>query len=189
MITAEELEKLAKLKDKGIITEDEFNAKKDEFLKQYNFNSNEDEVDDEDVDDEDVENEDEVDDEDEENTWSLDRFDRYDYIKIIAAIILFIYALDIHPFRWLSNIFNNNPCISQIAASAPHGYRNEYTKKICSNSKMKVYAIKGEVNNAFNEWMPAGFLCHIDAKSNEAHIFPAGIYSPAFVNADESLCE
>ena len=28
MSTAEELEKLAKLKDKGIITEDEFNAKR-----------------------------------------------------------------------------------------------------------------------------------------------------------------
>lgn len=34
MITAEELEKLAELKDKGIITEDEFNAKRDEFLNQ-----------------------------------------------------------------------------------------------------------------------------------------------------------
>jgi len=34
MITAEELEKLAELKDKGIITEEEFNVKRDEFLKQ-----------------------------------------------------------------------------------------------------------------------------------------------------------
>jgi hypothetical protein len=33
MITVEELEKLAELKEKGIITEDEFNAKKDEFFK------------------------------------------------------------------------------------------------------------------------------------------------------------
>ena len=32
MSTAEELEKLAKLKDKGIITEDEFNAKRNEML-------------------------------------------------------------------------------------------------------------------------------------------------------------
>ena len=34
MITAEELEKLAELKNKGIITEDEFNAKREEFLGQ-----------------------------------------------------------------------------------------------------------------------------------------------------------
>ena len=34
MISAKELEKLAKLKEKGIITEKEFNAKKKEFLKQ-----------------------------------------------------------------------------------------------------------------------------------------------------------
>lgn len=34
MITAEELEKLAELKEKGIITEEEFNAKRDEFLNQ-----------------------------------------------------------------------------------------------------------------------------------------------------------
>ena len=34
MITAEELEKLAELKDKGIISEDEFNAKRSEFLGQ-----------------------------------------------------------------------------------------------------------------------------------------------------------
>ncbi len=41
MITAEELEKLAELKEKGIITEDEFNAKRDEFLGQSsNKNSN-----------------------------------------------------------------------------------------------------------------------------------------------------
>lgn len=41
MITAEELEKLAELKDRGIITEDEFNAKRDEFLGQSsNKNSN-----------------------------------------------------------------------------------------------------------------------------------------------------
>lgn len=32
MITAEELEKLAELKEKGIITEEDFNAKRDEFL-------------------------------------------------------------------------------------------------------------------------------------------------------------
>ena len=41
MITAEELEKLAELKDKGIITEEEFNAKREEFLGQSNnINSN-----------------------------------------------------------------------------------------------------------------------------------------------------
>lgn len=36
MITAEELEKLAELKDKGIVTEEEFNAVRDKFLNSSN---------------------------------------------------------------------------------------------------------------------------------------------------------
>ena len=36
MITAEELEKLFELKEKGIITEEEFNQKRDEYLSDDN---------------------------------------------------------------------------------------------------------------------------------------------------------
>lgn len=163
MITLEELEKLAKLKDKGIITEEEFSAKKEEFLKQSNDNNT---------------------DTDEASSSSSG------IIGMIFFIIATMLIWDINPLHWFNNIFNsNNPCVSQIRASAPNGYKNNYLKKICSNGEKEAYALKGDIKNALGQWLPAAFLCAVDTKSNAAFVLPQDMYSPAFINADESLCE
>ncbi len=181
MMTVEELEKLAQLKEKGIITEEEFNAKKDEFLGQSsNKNSNKEK------DDNEEENE-KIDDNgnDEENSSSL-----LGLIKLALGLYLVCMMFDIHPIGWFQGIIHsNNPCMVQIKNSAPYGYKNETTKKICSNSQVEWYAIKGQVNNALGNWLPVGFLCSIDTKSNVAIVAPVDTYSSAFINADERLCQ
>ena len=173
MISAKELEKLAKLKEKGIITEKEFKAKKEEFLNQYNTQPEEEEE---------IEEEEEVEEEeDSEATWVT-------VVKVIFAVVLVCSIFDINPIRWVSNIFDTNPCVLQIRKSFPHGYRNDYTKKICSNPQMEVYALKGDVKNALGEWFPVGFLCSVDLKNNAAWVVQQDTYSSAFINADASLC-
>lgn len=180
-MTAEELEKLAKLKDKGVITEEDFNTKKDEFLRQSSNEISNKKKDDDKKDNEDTDDKEN----DEENSSSL-----LGLIKLVLGLYIVCLMFDIHPIGWFQGIVHsNNPCMVQIKNSAPYGYKNETTKKICSNSQVEWYAIKGQVNNALGNWLPVGFLCSIDTKSNAAIVAPVDTYSSAFINADERLCQ